>query len=110
MSVLNRDEFFDSLQNFIGESAEDDALKFLEDMTDTYNDMDTRLQNSEGADWEQRYHDLDASWKEKYKKRFFSGGTTNVPPVIVNNSGQAMTLDDEPEDDITNVTFKDLFS
>lgn len=77
MSVLTRDEFFDRVQKVAGTDTSDDTLTFIEDMTDTYNSLEEKA-SGDGNDWEQRYHDLDESWKEKYKKRFFSGGTSRV--------------------------------
>lgn len=72
MAVLTREEFFDRVQSVVGTDTSDDMLTFIEDMTDTYNSLEERATTD--GDWEQRYHDLDESWKEKYKKRFFSGG------------------------------------
>ena len=77
MAVLTRDEFFDRVQRVAGTDTSDDTLTFIEDMTDTYNSLEERA-NGDGNDWEQRYHELDESWKEKYKKRFFSGGASRV--------------------------------
>lgn len=77
MAVLTRDEFFNRVQGIVGTDTSDDSLTFIEDMTDTYNSLDERA-NGDGTDWEQRYKDLDESWKEKYKKRFFSGGSSRV--------------------------------
>lgn len=77
MAVLSRDEFFDRVQRIVGTDTTDESLTFIEDMTDTYNSLDERA-NGDGTDWEQRYRDLDESWKEKYKKRFFSGGSSRV--------------------------------
>ena len=73
MSVLNRDDFFNRIQTIAGTDTSEETLAFIEDMTDTYNDLDGKA-NGDGVDWEQRYHDLDESWKAKYKQRFFSGG------------------------------------
>ena len=77
MAVLTRDEFFDRVQKIVGTDTTDESLTFIEDMTDTYNSLDEKA-NGDSTDWEQRYHDLDESWKEKYKKRFFSGGSSRV--------------------------------
>lgn len=96
MAVLTRDEFFDRVQRIVGTDTSDDSLTFIEDMTDTYNNLDEKA-NGDGTDWEQRYKDLDESWKEKYKKRFFSGGGS----VVVKEA-----VDEEKEKD---VTFDDLF-
>ena len=96
MAVLTRDEFFDRVQRIVGTDTSDDSLTFIEDMTDTYNNLDEKA-NGDGTDWEQRYRDLDEAWKEKYKKRFFSGGGSVLVKEVV---------DEEKEKD---VTFDDLF-
>lgn len=96
MAVLTRDEFFDRVQTIVGTDTTDESLAFIEDMTDTYNSLDERA-NGDGTDWEQRYHDLDESWKEKYKKRFFSGGSSRVIE-------DAKEVEKEKE-----VTYDDLF-
>lgn len=104
MAVLSRDDFFSHLQERIGTDVSDEAMQFIEDMTDTYNDMETRA-NGNSVDWEQRYNDLNESWKAKYKRRFFSSGGRSVIPQ-----------DDVDEDDETGVkrastiAIKDLFT
>lgn len=99
MSVLNRDDYFNRVQNIAGTDTSDEMLAFIEDMTDTYNDLEGRA-NGDGVDWEQRYHDLDESWKAKYKQRFFSGG------------GSSRILPDdhnEPDNRAKEIGFDDLF-
>ena len=62
----------------MGDDTSDEAISFLEDMTDTYNDLESKA-NGDGVDWEQKYKDNDAAWKAKYRHRFFSGDNRNVP-------------------------------
>lgn len=100
MAILDRDTFFNRLQERIGEDTSDESIAFVEDMTDTYNDLENRA-NGDGIDWEQRYKDLDESWKKKYQHRFFSAGGV---------SNQGNEPDPDPEDRATKITFKDLFS
>ena len=40
MAVLTRDEFFDRVQKIVGTDTTDDSLTFIEDMTDTFNNLD----------------------------------------------------------------------
>lgn len=70
--ILNRDEYFNRLHAMVGTDTTDESISFIEDMTDTYNDMENRL-NGDGTDWEAKYKELDKSWREKYRHRFFSG-------------------------------------
>lgn len=102
MSVLSRDDFFNRINAMVGTNTSDEAVSFIEDMTDTYNNLE-QTANGDGVNWEQRYHELDESWKTKYKNRFFSGnGSSNIP------------LENTPpeEDKVTadNITIEDLFS
>lgn len=103
MPVLNRDDFFNSLHERIGTDTSEEAIQFLENMTDTYNDMENRINNG-GEDWEQRYHDLDNAWRERYRHRFYDSDSRYVP-----GSGSP---NPDPEDDYRpeEVTVDDLFS
>lgn len=69
MAVLNRDEFLDKIKGYIGESSDDKALSFLEDMTDTFDTMYNA--SHEEISWKQKYEENDASWRDKYRKRFY---------------------------------------
>lgn len=77
MSILNRDEYFSRINEIVGTNTDETSIKFVEDMSDTFNDLENRA-NSDGSDWERKYHELDESWKKKYKQRFFSGSSSIV--------------------------------
>lgn len=79
MAVLKKEEFFTRLHTKLGEDTSDDSIAFLEDMTDTYNELENRA-NGNGEDWEKKYHDLDETWKKRYRHRFFSGASGNYDP------------------------------
>lgn len=100
MAVLSKDEFFANIQKHVGDDTSDDAIAFMEDMTDTYNDLEKRAAG-DGVNWEQKYKDLDESWKKRYRHRFFSGdgGTPNTREC--ENADEGTT----PE----NIQFSDLF-
>ena len=76
--VLNKEEFLAALKNRVGEDTSDDAIKFLEDATDTYDDLVKRTGDSD--EWKKKYEDNDKSWREKYTKRFFEGGPAAPTP------------------------------
>lgn len=99
MAVLSRDEFFQKLHERMPNANADEDISFLEDMTDTYNDLENRVTNS-NVDWERKYKENDAAWREKYKHRFFHGGDRSIPKR------------EEEEDKYSseNITFEDLFS
>ena len=45
--VLNKEEFLAAVKNRLGEDTSDDAIKFLEDVSDTYDDLAKRTGDSE---------------------------------------------------------------
>lgn len=68
MAVKTREELMTSLNTLLGENNSDEALSFLDDVSDTYDDL-TRRANSD-EDWETKYSELDAEWRERYRQRF----------------------------------------
>lgn len=71
MAVRTREEILESIRARVGEQTDDETIAFLEDVTDTLTDFETRA-NGDGENWEQRYKDNDAEWRKKYTERFFS--------------------------------------
>lgn len=71
MSVKTREEILETIRTRVGDQTDDETISFLEDVTDTLTDLETRA-NGDGENWEQRYKDNDAEWRKKYKERFFS--------------------------------------
>lgn len=98
MAVKTKEEILEKVKTFVGDSTEDDKLEFLEDITDTLDD----LSNSDGEDWKKKYEDNDKQWREKYRNRFFN----NKP-----NDDKEDIIDDDKEDTDDNKpkTFEDLF-
>ena len=94
MSILSRDEYFEAVHQMVGDDTSDDAITFLENMTDTYNDMESRS-SGDSAEWERKLNALDESWKKRYRHRFFSGGGGN-PDVDSpeEKSAEDITVDD----------------
>ena len=72
MAVLDRDNFFNRIRERLGEDDSDEALSYLEDMTDTWNDLERRASREGEDDWEERYNNLDAEWRRRYRDRFFN--------------------------------------
>lgn len=101
MAVLSKEEFMKRLQERVGEDTSDEAMIFIEDMTDTFNDMETRSSGQSEEQWKQKYDELDKSWRKKYKDRFFNSETT---PADVKDEQEENVKDDGKEK-----TFEDLF-
>ena len=92
--VLGKDEFFKRLENLVGD--DDESLTLIEDFTDTFNDLESKANSDE---WEKKYNELDAKWREKYKSRFF-----NTSPDEVKKEQE-----DDVKRDETAQTYEDLF-
>jgi hypothetical protein len=68
MAVLSKEEFTARVQKLVGEDNSDEAIQNLEDLTDTYNNLET-VKSGE-VDWEARFKENDAMWSKKYRDRF----------------------------------------
>ena len=64
--VRNRDEILAAIRERVGDDTSDEALALIEDVSDTLD-----AAGNPGG-WERRYQELDASWRQRYKERFFS--------------------------------------
>lgn len=71
MSVLTREELMSQVKSHFGEATDDASLKFIEDISDTITDLETKA-NGDGEDWKAKYEENDKNWREKYRERFFS--------------------------------------
>ena len=76
MAVLSKEEYMNRLKERIGEDTSDEAMSFLEDMTDTFNDFETKSSGVNDEQWQTKLDELDKSWREKYKARFFNSEST----------------------------------
>lgn len=99
MAVLNREQFFDAVNNVVGTDTSEDSLKFLEDMQDTYGSL-TEDTNSEAEEWKEKY----LAMKAKYRHRFL-GGTPGRPETI-----EDLDKEREEEERAKNIIIDDLFS
>ena len=79
--VLGKDAFFEKVNAIIGDRTDDEGLSFLEDMQDTYADLQKRIEDANGTDWKKKYEDNDAMWRAKYKHRWNSGVPGNPDEV-----------------------------
>lgn len=76
MAIRKYDEIMELVKNRIGEDTTDEAISFIEDISDTFNDLQTRL--TEAGDWKAKYDELDESWRTRYRDRFYETGNLNV--------------------------------
>lgn len=70
MAVLSKEDFLSRINERIGDDNSDEAIAFMEDMSDTYEDMANKITDS--TDWKKKYEENDKAWRDKYKERFIS--------------------------------------
>lgn len=98
MAVKSKDEILEYLKGKMGDNPDDESIAFLEDVTDTISDFESKVSSTE--DWKTKYEENDKEWRKKYTDRFFSNEPENVP-------------DPDPEDppeEHTPMNFEDLFT
>ena len=97
MAVLKKDEFFEALHNKFGTDTSEETIGFIENMTDTYNDLEQRA-NGDGIDWEKKAKEIDEAWRAKYRHRFFSGCDGGYPnereDTMNNKSSEDIRVED----------------
>lgn len=105
--VKTKDEILVSIKERLKDDTSDEALSFIEDVTDTINDLEHKAQDE--TDWKSKYEENDKEWREKYKERFFSGEPVANIPIA---TAETETEERVPgyKDDGTPMTFNDLFN
>ena len=95
---LSQEEFMNALATKIGDDNSDENLKFLEDMTDTYNGLvsDTK----DNTDWKAKYEQNDAEWRKKYRERF----ETPTPEKAIEENKEDLIYESSPR------SFDELFT
>ncbi len=76
MAVRTKEELLTSLKGILQDSTSDDALKILEDASDTITDLEEKTKDS--TKWKEMYEQNDKEWRTKYRDRFFKK-TDNEP-------------------------------
>ena len=90
MAKLNREQFLEAIKARIGDDTSDLAMQFVEDMTDTFDGFATDSNSQRISELEQQLTDakaekdeLDKSWRQRYRDRFFSGiDEDKLPPEV----------------------------
>ena len=76
VAILSREDYLESLNTLVGEDNTDEALQIIEDFTDTFDNLGTQNDNNDNENWKQKYEELDATWRQKYRDRFMNSQTT----------------------------------
>lgn len=94
MAIVSKEDLLSRLTAIIGEDQNDDAIMLVEDMTDTFNDFDSKTKDE--TKWKQKYEENDKAWRQKYIDRFNKG---------------VVEEEEEPEEERESPKrFEDLFS
>lgn len=78
--IKSLEEILASAKSIIGDNTDDNVLEFVGDLSDTlnsYKDSETKIRTLE-----QEKADLDSSWRQKYRDRFFTAAPPDdeIPP------------------------------
>lgn len=103
MAIKSKDEIMELIKNRIGDDISDEALELIEDISDTYDDL---TEKAAGFDeLSSKYNELDNSWRERYKARFYTTtahGEPDMDPIP--------EIDDPiPEEPVIATKVEDLF-
>lgn len=91
MAYLSREELLARVKERIGEDLSDDAISFVEDITDTYDELYGKDASTE---WEEKYNNLDEEWRKRYTERFYSDNTTDKVTEDVKTDGKKRTYEE----------------
>lgn len=108
---LTREEYMNSIASIIGDRTDDEALKFVEDMTDTFDgnvntDAEETINtlNATIKELTDKNNTIEEEWRKKYLARFYAGSDEGMNPS--NND----VIDDETMlDGKEDITIDDLF-
>ena len=100
MSILTKDQILASVRERLKDDTSDESIKFIEDISDTIEDYETRTKDT--TDWKQKYTDNDNEWRKKYRDRFFNTPSNEEKPVV---SSDGSDDDNEPK----KYTYDNLF-
>lgn len=99
MAVLGKEEFMKQLNDIVGDNTSDEALSFLENASDTIEDLSKQV--TEAGDWKKKFETNDANWRQKYRERFAQPSPPREEPDD--------TIDEEDDDQTEELTFENLF-
>lgn len=96
MAIVSKEDLIKRLAEKFGDDNSDEVIQLTEDLSDTLNDFDSRINDTE--DWKSKFEENDNMWRKKYKDRFLE------PSASSDNESH-----EQDDDENTNVTFNDLF-
>ena len=110
MAVLNKEDFMKAIKSVVGENPTDELVTFVENMTDTYTDLETKTKDT--TDWKTKYEENDKAWKKKYVDRFFNGASeTDGKKEETHSTKETLKdVENENKNDEGELTYDGLFS
>lgn len=93
MAIRTREEILNAVRARVGEQNDDETIAFLEDITDTFADLETRA-NGDGTDWKAKYEENDNQWRQRYTERFYSAEPDDLPPPPEKDTEKPKTFED----------------
>ena len=99
MAVLTKDELTQRMAERFGDTENESDIAFMEDITDTFNDLQTNANATQLKELQDKYSEL----QRKYRDRFFNtgGGSSQDEDDI---------LDPTPDPEPKVMKFDDLFT
>lgn len=94
--VKTKEELLEFFKERFKDSIEDDVLAFLEDLSDTIDDMTAKV--TDETDWKTKFEENDKAWREKYRDRFYSAPKEDVDVDFIEDTSDEKTY-----------TYDDLF-
>lgn len=101
---LNREDFMNAISAIVGERTDDEALSFVENMTDTYDSFGDSEKDKTIAELQNRLEETEQSWRKKYRDRFYGGTDEEENP-----SNQPNEEDKDKMIEAEEITIDDLF-
>lgn len=101
--VLTKEDYINRIKSVIGDDSSDDSISLIEDLTDTYEDLESK---ADDENWKAKYDELDKTWRQKYIDRF-NGKVESDDDFI-----KQPTADDDETEDVYEApkTYEDLFT
>lgn len=101
MAIRSYEEIMEQIQKRLGDDSSDEALSFVEDISDTLK----QNAKEQAEDWKAKFEENDKMWREKYRNRFFNKGEDKEFEKDVTGTPEPEPI---PEDN-SPTTFEELF-
>lgn len=73
-AFASKEDFMSAIKSIVGDNNSDEVISFIESASDTYDELSkSTAPSDEQIDWQKKYEENDAQWRQKYTERFFSG-------------------------------------